>query len=144
MKAVIQRVKHATVEVDQKTVGLIEEGLIVYLGIGHDDTSDMIPKMAEKLLNLRIFEDNEGKMNLSVLDKKGSLMVISQFTLYGDATKGNRPSFTQAMPLKDAELLYESMLNYLRPKIDISYGIFGAHMIINQINDGPVTIIYEI
>ncbi|MFU8792812.1 MAG: D-aminoacyl-tRNA deacylase [Acholeplasmataceae bacterium] len=144
MRAVIQRVKHATVEVDQKTVGMIHHGLLVYLGIGVNDTLDMIPKMAEKLLNLRVFEDQAGKMNLSVEDHKGSLMIISQFTLYGNATKGNRPSFTEAMPLKDAEDLYQSMLKYLGDKIHVAHGVFGAHMTIHQVNDGPVTIIYEI
>ena len=144
MRAVIQRVDHAKVYVDDQCVGQIDQGLLVYLGIAAQDHENMIEKMGDKLLNLRVFEDEQGKMNLSVLDVGGSVMVISQFTLYGDAKKGNRPSFTQAMPLDQALPFYEGLIAYLAKKINVKYGVFGAHMKIDAINNGPVTIIYEI
>lgn len=145
MKAVIQRVKHTVLSVDGKVISEIPFGLAVYLGIGTGDIPDKAAAMAKKIAQLRIFEDENGKMNLSVRDIGGEILLISQFTLLGDCSHGNRPSFTDAERPEKAKALYELTAEKLREyKIAVKTGVFGADMKIEQLNDGPVTIIYEI
>lgn len=145
MRAVIQRVTEANVSVDQKVVGKIERGLVVLVGIAEDDTHAEADWLAEKLARLRIFPDETGKMNLSLLDVNGALLVISQFTLFGDCQKGRRPSFTAAAPPEIADALYHYFLNTCRALgIQTEAGIFGALMQVHLINDGPVTLILEV
>ena len=144
MKLVVQRVKNANVKVEGKTVGLINEGLLVLLGVTHADTKLEAEYLAKKLVNLRIFKDENHKMNLSVKDINGELLIISQFTLYADTTQGNRPSFTNAGKPELANELYE----YFKQKcseygLKVQSGIFGADMKVELLNDGPVTIILE-
>lgn len=145
MKLVIQRVLEAKVVVNQEIVGEISKGLLVFLGITHQDTSKEVDYCIKKLLALRIFEDNEGKMNLSVTDIHGEILVVSQFTLYGDTQKGNRPSFIQAAKPDIAIPLYEEFLEKLKKStnLKVQNGIFGADMKVHLINDGPVTIIMD-
>ncbi len=145
MKAVIQRVKRTALSVDGNLISEIPFGLAVYLGIKCGDTEDMTGVMAGKISRLRIFEDVDGKMNLSVKDVKGEILLISQFTLYGDCSHGNRPSFTEAERPEVAEKLYISTAEKLRELgLTVKTGVFGADMKIEQYNDGPVTVIYEI
>ena len=145
MKAVIQRVKQTSLSVDGKLISSIPFGLAVYLGVKVGDTSAQAELMAKKISKLRIFEDSNGKMNLSVTDVGGEILLISQFTLYGDCSHGNRPSFTEAERPEPANALYEQVAANLRGMgITVKTGIFGADMQIDQHNDGPVTIIYEI
>ena len=145
MKAVIQRVKHTALSVVGKLISEIPFGLAVYLGIKCGDTEDMASTMAGKISRLRIFEDDNGKMNLSVTDVKGEVLLISQFTLYGDCSHGNRPSFTEAERPEAAERLYLLTAEKLRELgLTVKTGVFGADMKIEQYNDGPVTVIYEI
>ena len=145
MRAVIQRVKHTTLSVDGRLVSEIPFGLAVYLGVKVGDTDEMPAAMAKKIAALRIFEDENGKMNLSVGDVGGDVMLISQFTLYGDCSHGNRPSFIAAERPERANALYEATRDELISRgMTIKTGIFGADMKIEQFNDGPVTIIYEI
>ena len=145
MRAVIQRVKHTTLSVDGRLVSEIPFGLAVYLGVKVGDTDEMPAAMAKKIAALRIFEDENGKMNLSVGDVGGEVMLISQFTLYGDCSHGNRPSFTLAERPERANALYEATRGELVSRgMTVKTGIFGADMKIEQFNDGPVTIIYEI
>jgi D-tyrosyl-tRNA(Tyr) deacylase len=145
MKLVIQRVLSSQVWVEEKLIAEIGKGLLVLLGITHSDTLDDVNYLTKKLLNLRIFEDNQGKMNLSVLDIQGEIMVVSQFTLYGDTQKGNRPSFIQAAKPEIAIPLYEEFLKKLKENciLKIQNGIFGADMKVHLINDGPVTILMD-
>lgn len=144
MKTVIQRVKSAKVEVNSKEVAKIKEGLLLLLGIGVKDTSEDTDKLAEKVINLRIFEDKGGKMNLSLKDTKGDIMVVPQFTLYADTEKGRRPSFEKAKNPKDAKVLFEKFLKKLeREGFKPESGIFGEHMRVILENDGPVTIIID-
>jgi D-aminoacyl-tRNA deacylase len=144
MKAVIQRVSSSSVKVDNKIVGQIDKGFVVLLGIAHDDTKKEIEFIAGKVANLRIFEDKEGKMNLSLKDVKGKILIISQFTLYGDARKGNRPSFTKAARPEVAIPLYEYFIKEMQKlSIPVASGIFGAKMEVEIHNSGPVTIILE-
>lgn len=147
MIAVIQRVLESSVEVEGKVVCSISGGLLVLLGVKKDDTETQADFLVKKIVNLRIFSDNNGKMNLSVGDKQGDIMVISQFTLCTDNNKsGNRPSFTLAEEPEKAKLMYEYFIDKLRKEYKedkIFTGIFSAHMKINLINDGPVTIILE-
>lgn len=145
MKLVIQRVSECKVVVEKEIVGAITKGLLVLLGITHTDTSKDVDYLIKKLLALRIFEDQEGKMNLSVTDIKGEILVVSQFTLYGDTQKGNRPSFIQAAKPELAIPLYEEFLEKLKNTTDLKVqsGIFGADMKVHLVNDGPVTIIME-
>mgnify|MGYP002798173615 CR=1 FL=1 len=144
MRAVIQRVKHASLSVGGKLISEIAGGLAVYLGIAPEDGEDNAEAMAKKISNLRIFEDAQGKMNLSVQDVGGKILLISQFTLYGDCRRGNRPSFTGAARPEHAEPLYRYAAQCLRGLgLSVKTGIFGADMKIEQYNDGPVTIIYE-
>ena len=144
MKMVIQRVTEASVTVDDKVVGSIGKGFMVLLGVAQTDTEDIASRMVKKLSGLRIFSDAEGKTNLSLSDVGGELLIISQFTLYADCHKGNRPSFVHAGAPDMAESLYEFVLSEARkyvPKVE--KGIFGAEMKVSLVNDGPFTIIYD-
>ncbi len=144
MKAVIQRVSSACVSVDEKICGKIEKGFLILLGIHENDTDEDAKYLAKKCSGMRIFEDNEGKMNLSVKDVGGSFLVVSNFTLYGDCRKGNRPSFTDAARPEKAEGLYEKFVEYIRDNgIACETGVFGADMMIELVNDGPITLIVE-
>ena len=144
MKLVIQRVKNAKVDVENKTVGSIEKGFLVLLGVTHTDTKETADYLVKKLCNLRVFEDENGKMNLSIKDVKGKLLIVSQFTLYADCTGGNRPSFINAAKPEIAKELYEYFCKECENKgIEVEKGIFGADMKVSLLNDGPVTIILE-
>lgn len=144
MKAVIQRVSSAQVEIDNKINGKIYTGLMVLLGIKEDDDEKIIDWMINKILNLRIFGDDSGKMNLSVKDVSGGILIISNFTLYGNAKKGFRPSYTDAAKPEKAEELYNIFIEKIsREDINLQTGIFGASMNVSLVNDGPVTIIVE-
>lgn len=144
MKAVVQRVKEAKVTVDHKVVGEINQGLVILLGIHHDDTEKDIDTIINKLIHLRIFPDEEDKMNLSLKDIDGSVLSISQFTLYGDVRKGRRPSFTNAANPSIAEKLYNTFNDRLQKEgIHVETGSFGAMMDVHLINDGPVTFVIE-
>lgn len=144
MRAVVQRVSRACVIVDGSVTGEIADGMVVLLGVGRDDTSAVAIGMAEKISNLRIFEDDQRKMNRSLLDVKGSALVISQFTLYGDARGQRRPSFVAAAPPDQAKKLYEEFSEALRRLgITVATGIFGAMMSVELINEGPVTILLD-
>ncbi len=145
MKAVIQRVGKTALSVDGKLVSEIPFGLAVYLGVKCGDTAIQAQAMAKKVAGLRIFEDGNGKMNLSLSEVGGEILLISQFTLYGDCSHGNRPSFTEAERPEKASALYELTAQKLREYgLTVKTGVFGADMKIGQFNDGPVTIIYEI
>lgn len=144
MRAVVQRVTSSKVEVDGKIVGSIGKGLNILLGITTDDTIEDIKYLKDKIINLRIFSDEEGKMNKSLLDVEGELLVISQFTLYGDCRKGRRPSFIQALAGEQSEVLYEEFLKQCREDVaKVEKGIFGADMQVEINNDGPVTLLLE-
>lgn len=144
MKFVVQRVKSAKVEVEDKVVGKINNGFLVLIGVTHTDNKEIADYLVKKLVNLRIFEDDKGKMNLSLKDVNASLLLVSQFTLYADCSAGNRPSFIEAAKPDFANELYEYIISECKKKIDIvETGIFGADMKVSLINDGPVTIILE-
>lgn len=144
MKFVAQRVASATLCVSGELVSEIGRGLVVYLGVKAGDNEKQAEKAMEKVALLRVFEDEAGKMNLSVRDVQGEVLLVSQFTLYGDAKKGNRPSFSEAERPERADALYEHAVSYLRSLgVPVQTGVFGADMQIEQHNDGPVTIIYE-
>jgi D-aminoacyl-tRNA deacylase len=144
MRVVVQRVSRARVSVEGSVMGEIAAGLMILLGVGRDDTSAVAVSMAEKIANLRIFEDNERKMNRSLLDVKGSALVVSQFTLYGDARGQRRPSFIAAAPPEQAKMLYEEFSDALRNLgVTVATGIFGAMMSVELINEGPVTILLD-
>ena len=144
MRALIQRVQNASVEVEQKVVGSIGPGLLVLLGVTHLDSYEDITYLSKKIAQLRLFADEQGMMNRSVLDTQGDVLVVSQFTLYGSTKKGNRPSFIKAAKPEKAIPLYEKMIKELRSEVDfVASGIFGADMKIDLINDGPVTIIID-
>ncbi len=144
MKAIIQRVKNASVTIDGKIYSQINEGCLVLLGIDKNDKSENADKIAEKLVNLRIFEDEQGKMSKSVQDINGELLVVSQFTICADLKKGNRPSFDNAMAPEEANKLYEYTLERIKAfNIPVKTGVFGAHMEVNLLNNGPVTFILE-
>ncbi len=144
MKFVAQRVASAALCVSGELVSEIGRGLVVYLGVKAGDNEKQAEKAMEKVALLRVFEDEAGKMNLSVRDVKGEVLLVSQFTLYGDAKKGNRPSFSEAERPERADALYEHAASYLRSLgVPVQTGVFGADMQIEQHNDGPVTIIYE-
>jgi D-tyrosyl-tRNA(Tyr) deacylase len=145
MRAVVQRVARASVTVEERVVGEVGRGLCVLLGAGRDDGPADVAYMVEKIANLRIFADEQGKMNLSVLDIGGGVLVVSQFTLYGDARKGRRPSFIQALEPGAAEALYERFVADLRAAgvAQVATGSFGAMMQVALVNDGPVTILLD-
>lgn len=144
MRAVVQRVTEASVTVEGKTVGSIGSGLMVLLGVEQGDTEKDGAYLAEKLAGLRIFEDDHEKMNLSVQQVGGSILLVSQFTLLGDVRHGKRPSFTQAAPPREADDLYEDLADRLRQKgIPVETGQFQAHMEVSLVNDGPVTILLD-
>ncbi len=141
MRAVLQRVKHASVVVDGATVGSIDTGLLVLLGAGHGDTEEDARYMAGKIAGMRIFSDAEGKFNLALADVGGSILLVSQFTLYADTRKGRRPSFIDAAPPEEAAALVDRCAQLLRDTgIHVETGRFGAHMDVSLLNDGPVTI----
>lgn len=144
MRAVLQRVKAASVEVEGRVVGSIGNGILVFLGIGNKDTTQDIQWMVDKIVNLRIFEKEKGKMNESLLDIGGEVLVVSQFTLYGDCSRGRRPSFSDSMPSEEAKKVFDIFLERIRERIDrVESGIFQAYMDVSLINDGPVTIILD-
>ena len=144
MKIVVQRVKKANVKVDGKIVGEIDKGFIVLVGVTHNDTKENADYLAKKLCKLRVFEDENEKMNLSLKDVGGKLLLISQFTLYANTADGNRPSFIEAARPEQANELYEYFCDKCKEYgIEVQKGIFGAHMDVSLINDGPVTIIIE-
>lgn len=144
MRSVVQRVERASVRVEGEVVGKIAEGLLVLLGVGENDGDEDLTWMVEKLVGLRIFEDTEGKMNRSVLDRGGEILLVSQFTLYGDCRRGKRPSFTSAAVPEKAKAYYERAVGELRARgIKVNTGIFQAEMQVELINDGPVTILLD-
>ena len=144
MKALVQRVSEASVRVDGEVVGAIGKGVVVLVGVTHGDTEDEADWLARKIAGLRIFEDFEGKMNVGLLDAGGEALVISQFTLYADASKGRRPSFVDAAPPEVAEPLVEFFADALRGyRVPVQEGVFGAHMVVEIHNDGPVTLMLE-
>ena len=144
MKFVIQRVKNASVEVDNKIVGSINKGFLVLIGITHTDTKEIADVLINKLIKLRVFEDENEKMNLALNDINGELLLISQFTLYADCRKGNRPAFIDAAKPDYANKLYEYIIEECKKQeINVQTGIFGADMKVNLLNDGPVTIILD-
>ena len=144
MRAVVQRVSRAQVSVEGRVTGQIEGGLMILVGVGRDDTSTVAAAMAEKVANLRIFEDEQGKMNKSLLDVKGGALVVSQFTLLADPNSGRRPSFTKAAAPDEARRLYNHFLSLLRLRnIKVETGKFAATMEVDLTNEGPVTIILD-
>jgi len=144
MRAVVQRVLNANVKVDGEITGEIQKGILVFLGVTHDDQNADYEWISEKVANLRIFEDENEKMNYSLKDVNGEILLISQFTLYGDARKGRRPSYTGAAAPDYAEKKYEECGKYLEKMgIKVAYGIFGADMKVDLVNDGPVTILLD-
>ena len=144
MRAVIQRVREARVTVEHQLVGHIGLGLCILLGIGKDDTEEHAKLLANKIKSLRIFQDHQGKMNRSILDIRGEVLVVSQFTLYGDYRKGNRPSFSDAAPPDQADALYQYFTQRLRDTdLKVATGCFQAHMQLSLVNDGPVTFVLE-
>ncbi|NLM72740.1 MAG: D-tyrosyl-tRNA(Tyr) deacylase [Clostridiaceae bacterium] len=145
MRAVVQRVKRAEVRVEGQVTGKIGNGLLILLGVGQDDDQKDLAYLADKIMNLRIFEDSEDKMNLSVLDVGGQVLVVSQFTLYGDCRKGKRPSYSSAARPELAEKYYNEFIEYVRNnyKIQVETGVFQAMMEVDFINDGPVTLLID-
>jgi len=144
MRAVLQRVTQASVSVDGRVTGEIEAGLVVLVAVGREDTAATAAAMAEKVVNLRIFNDDAGKMNRSLLDTGGSVLAISQFTLYGDARGQRRPSFIQAAPPELGKSVYEEFVRALRALgVRVETGVFQAHMAVELVNDGPVTVLLD-
>lgn len=144
MKLVIQRVSNAKVEVNSKIIGQIKKGFLVLIGVGPEDNRQTADFLVEKLCNLRVFEDENQKMNLSIKDIDGELLIVSQFTLYADCRKGNRPSFTDVAKPEKANELYEYFIEKCKDKVrKVEHGEFGADMKVSLLNDGPVTIILE-
>lgn len=146
MRAVIQRVSQATVKVNQELISEINSGFLVFLAIKSDDQEELIEKLADKIVNLRIFEDQSGKMNLSIKEISGEILVVSQFTLYGDVRRGNRPSFIESARPEIAEPFYEKFIQILLSKglQKVVSGKFGALMSVELVNDGPTTIIIDL
>ena len=143
MRVLVQRSLNSSVSVDEKVVGSIDKGLVLLVGFTHTDTSEDIDYLIKKVLNLRVFDDENGIMNKSILDVGDSILSISQFTLYADSKKGNRPSYINAMKGEDSIKLYNEFNEKLSKYINVETGIFGADMKLNIINDGPVTIMLE-
>lgn len=140
MRVIVQRSKNSSVKVDNKIVGSINSGMVILVGFTEGDTEEIIEKMVKKIVNLRIFDDDNGIMNKSILEVDGSILSISQFTLYANTKKGNRPSYIEALNSEVAIKLYNLFNEKLREHINVSTGIFGADMEVNIINDGPITI----
>ncbi|MCE4046918.1 MULTISPECIES: D-aminoacyl-tRNA deacylase [Bacillaceae] len=144
MRIVLQRVKEAKVEVDGKTVGQIDKGYMLLVGVTHDDTAEDAAKLVDKIAHLRIFDDEDGKMNHSIMEVEGAILSVSQFTLYGDTRKGRRPNFMNAAKPDYAVNLYDQFNLMLREKgLHVETGVFGAMMDVSLVNDGPVTLILE-
>lgn len=144
MRAVVQRVSKASVTVENEIVGKISTGVTVLLGVGKDDTEEDAKYLAEKIVNLRIFDDENGKMNLSLLDVKGEALIISQFTLYGDCRRGRRPSYSGSASPDLAKALYEKFIELVKSYgVHVETGIFAAHMLVEIQNDGPVTLLLD-
>ena len=144
MRALIQRVTSASVKIDGEIVGKIGKGFLIFLGVYEEDTEEKIEKLTKKIVNLRIFNDENDKMNLSIKDVKGKILLISQFTLCADTRKGNRPSFVSAKNPKDANVIYEKTIESIRNEgIIVEKGIFGADMKVELLNDGPITILLD-
>ncbi|MEX0769499.1 MAG: D-aminoacyl-tRNA deacylase [Balneolaceae bacterium] len=145
MKVVVQRVSRAQVTVNERITGEIKNGLLLLVGIHEEDRDEILEWVCNKILKLRIFEDEEGKMNLSVGDIDGEILIVSQFTLYGDIEKGNRPSFVKAAKPDKAEKIYDQMIEYFKRKMNksVQSGVFGAMMDVELTNKGPVTILVE-
>lgn len=143
MKIIIQRVSEAAVSIDNKVVGQIDQGLLLLVGVGPDDTQADLDYAVRKILNMRIFSDEKGKMNLSVQDVEGAILSISQFTLFADTKKGNRPAFTGAAKPELASQLYDDFNDALEQAVPVARGRFGADMQVSLINDGPVTIVLD-
>lgn len=144
MRAVLQRVKHAEVSVDGEIAGKIEKGYLLFLGIGPDDTKEIAEKMLDKILKLRLFEDENGKMNLNIHEADGKILTVSQFTLYADWRKGTRPGFSGAAKPDFAKEMYEYFLSVCKEKTgNAEHGVFGADMQVELVNDGPVTLFLE-
>ncbi|MTI80099.1 MAG: D-tyrosyl-tRNA(Tyr) deacylase [Firmicutes bacterium] len=144
MRAVVQKVTSGSVEVEEQVVGEVHKGLVVLIGVGQDDTDEDVGYLAEKIARLRIFEDENGKLNLSVLDIGGEVLAVSQFTLYGDCRRGRRPSFSSAASPDKANKLYEQLVDKLRDMgLRVSTGKFQTHMVVNIVNDGPVTLLLD-
>ena len=144
MRLIIQRVDSAQVKVEGKITGAIQKGYLVLIGVGKEDTKEEADKYLKKLLGLRIFEDEEGKTNLSLADVGGQLLMVSQFTLYANCKKGNRPSFIEAGAPEQAEQLYNYLVQKAREQVEVvETGVFGAHMEVSLVNNGPFTIILE-
>lgn len=144
MKLLVQRVKNASVTVNQSIVGKIEGGVLVFVGITHTDTKAQVEWLANKLINLRLFEDDQGKLNLSLLDTQRQVLIVSQFTLYGDCSAGRRPSFTEAAPPPVAIPLYEQFIAEVEKSgLSVETGTFGAMMQVSLVNDGPITLMIE-
>ena len=144
MRFVIQRVQHASVTVEGEVTGAIEKGFLVLIGVSEEDTTIIADKMVKKLIGMRIFDDEDGKTNLSLADVNGSLLLVSQFTLYADCKKGNRPSFTRAGNPVMAEEMYEHIIEECKKQVDnVQVGIFGADMKVELLNDGPFTVILD-
>lgn len=144
MKVVLQRVLNASVDVDGSTVGKINKGYVVFLGVGNEDTEEDVKRLVAKMINLRIFSDENDKINLSIKDVNGELLIISQFTLYADCRKGNRPNFINAGKPELAEKLYKYFISLCKESIPVvEEGIFGADMKVSLVNDGPFTITLE-
>ena len=144
MKLVVQRVKNAKVEVKEKVVGKIDKGYMILVGMTHEDTKETVEYLAKKVCSLRVFSDENGKMNLNIKDINGEILIVSQFTLYADCVRGNRPSFTNAAKPEEANMLYEYFCEKVSENgIKVEKGIFGADMQVSLLNDGPVTIILE-
>ncbi len=144
MRLLVQRVSSAAVKIDGKPFSAIGKGLLILLGIGKDDTESDIPHMVKKLVELRIFEDEQGKMNLSLLDIRGEVLVVSQFTLFADCRRGRRPDFINAAPPQQAEMIYNKFIDELnKTPLKVQTGKFAAYMEVNLVNDGPVTILLD-
>lgn len=143
MKVVIQRVSHASCTVDGEIIGQIQDGLLLLVGFNREDDASVLPKMIRKIVNMRIFGDEEGKLNRSVLDIKGGVLSISQFTLYASCKKGNRPSFIEAAPAEQARMLYDQFNALLEQEVPVQKGVFQADMKIDLLNDGPITIVLD-